>query len=58
MSSLMTDTAPDKRPAVPEAGVLDRVAARVRLRLEAEQASANRVGDGTHAASLACPRSV
>jgi hypothetical protein len=32
--------------------VLDRVAARVRQRLEAEQAATSRVGDGTHAASL------
>ncbi|MFJ9927243.1 MULTISPECIES: HaaA family cyclophane-containing RiPP peptide [Streptomyces] len=55
MSSLTTDTAPDKHPAVPEAGVLERVAARVRLRLETEQTSVDRVGDGTHAASLTWP---
>ncbi|MEU2683612.1 HaaA family cyclophane-containing RiPP peptide [Streptomyces hygroscopicus] len=36
--------------------VLARVAARVRQRLEAEQAATNRTGDGTHAASLIWPR--
>ncbi|MGW2700910.1 HaaA family cyclophane-containing RiPP peptide [Streptomyces sp. NPDC001340] len=35
--------------------VLDRVATRVRQRLEAEQAATNRVGDGSHAASLIWP---
>ncbi|MEU0804423.1 HaaA family cyclophane-containing RiPP peptide [Streptomyces sp. NPDC005970] len=35
--------------------VLDRVAVRVRQRLEAEQAATNRTGDGTHAASLIWP---
>lgn len=35
--------------------VLDRVAARVRQRLEAEEGAAGRVGDGTHAASLIWP---
>ncbi|MFE9066039.1 HaaA family cyclophane-containing RiPP peptide [Streptomyces violaceusniger] len=45
-------------PFSPEAqsnAVLDRVAARVRQRLEAEQAATNRTGDGTHAASLIWP---
>lgn len=32
--------------------VLDRIAARVRQRRAAEQAATNRVGDGSHAASL------
>ncbi|QLI99880.1 hypothetical protein HZZ00_02040 [Streptomyces sp. NEAU-sy36] len=58
MSSLTTDTAPDEHPAVPEARVLERVAARVRLRLEAEQTSADRAGDGAHAASLTWPWSL
>lgn len=35
--------------------VLDRIAARVQLRLAAEQAASNRVGDGSHAASLIWP---
>ncbi|MEV2216255.1 HaaA family cyclophane-containing RiPP peptide [Streptomyces sp. NPDC050997] len=35
--------------------VLDRVAARVRQRLAVEQAATNRVGDGSHAASLIWP---
>ncbi|MEU7054753.1 HaaA family cyclophane-containing RiPP peptide [Streptomyces sp. NPDC046197] len=35
--------------------VLDRVAARVQQRRAAEQAATNRVGDGTHAASLIWP---
>ena len=35
--------------------VLDRVAARVQQRKAAEQAATNRVGDGTHAASLIWP---
>ncbi|MET8248301.1 HaaA family cyclophane-containing RiPP peptide [Streptomyces sp. NPDC005202] len=35
--------------------VLDRVAARVQQRRVAEEASANRVGDGAHAASLIWP---
>ncbi|MEU0843838.1 HaaA family cyclophane-containing RiPP peptide [Streptomyces sp. NPDC005962] len=35
--------------------VLDRVADRVRQRLEAEQAATNSVGDGAHAASLIWP---
>ncbi|MFE9613715.1 HaaA family cyclophane-containing RiPP peptide [Streptomyces sp. NPDC006012] len=35
--------------------VLDRVAARVRQRLEAEEGATNRVGGGTHAASLIWP---
>ncbi|WP_328680744.1 HaaA family cyclophane-containing RiPP peptide [Streptomyces sp. NBC_00343] len=35
--------------------VLDRVAARVRQRQAAEQAATNRVGDGSHAASLIWP---
>lgn len=36
--------------------VLDRVAARVRRRLAAEEAATNRDGDGSHAASLILPR--
>ena len=35
--------------------VLDRVAARVRQRLAVEQAATNRIGDGSHAASLIWP---
>ncbi|WP_435241805.1 HaaA family cyclophane-containing RiPP peptide [Streptomyces cucumeris] len=35
--------------------VLDRIATRVRQRLEAEQAATNRNGDGAHAASLIWP---
>jgi hypothetical protein len=35
--------------------VLDRVAARVRQRLEAEEGATARVGDGAHAASLIWP---
>lgn len=35
--------------------VLDRVAARVRQRLAAEKAAANRSGDGSHAASIVWP---
>ncbi|MGW2961773.1 HaaA family cyclophane-containing RiPP peptide [Streptomyces sp. NPDC001220] len=35
--------------------VLDRVAARVQQRRVAEQATSNRVGDGSHAASLIWP---
>ncbi|WP_269859396.1 HaaA family cyclophane-containing RiPP peptide [Streptomyces sp. RPT161] len=44
-------------PAQPAQGtvVLDRVAARVRQRLAAEQAATNRVGDGAHAASIIWP---
>ncbi|MET7902599.1 HaaA family cyclophane-containing RiPP peptide [Streptomyces sp. NPDC005355] len=45
-------------PAEPTAGgtaVLDRVAARVRQRLEAEEGATSRVGDGAHAASLIWP---
>ncbi|MFG2583687.1 HaaA family cyclophane-containing RiPP peptide [Streptomyces malaysiensis] len=45
-------TAPEAAEGIP---VLDRVAARVRQRLEAEQAATNRVGDGSHAASLIWP---
>ncbi|MDX5564331.1 hypothetical protein PYK79_14670 [Streptomyces sp. ID05-04B] len=43
--------------AEPAAGtaVLDRVAARVRQRLEAEEGATSRVGDGAHAASLIWP---
>ncbi|MBP2052709.1 hypothetical protein J2Z21_005696 [Streptomyces griseochromogenes] len=42
-------------PTASGTAVLDRVAARVRQRLETEQAATNRVGDGTHAASLIWP---
>ena len=35
--------------------VLDRIAARVRQRQAVEQAATNRVGDGSHAASLIWP---
>ncbi|MEU8822783.1 HaaA family cyclophane-containing RiPP peptide [Streptomyces sp. NPDC048636] len=46
-------------PMVPEPTqgnlVLDRVAIRVRQRLETEQAATNRAGDGAHAASLIWP---
>ncbi|MER6566310.1 HaaA family cyclophane-containing RiPP peptide [Streptomyces sp. NPDC001093] len=42
-------------PVTGATAVLDRVAARVRQRLVAEQAPTNRVGDGAHAASLIWP---
>jgi hypothetical protein len=42
-------------PMVAGTAVLDRVAARVRQRLEAEEGATSRVGDGTHAASLIWP---
>lgn len=42
-------------PMVAGAAVLDRVAARVRQRLEAEEGATSRVGDGAHAASLIWP---
>ncbi|MGW1286433.1 HaaA family cyclophane-containing RiPP peptide [Streptomyces sp. NPDC001680] len=42
-------------PAAVGSAVLDRVAARVRQRLEAEEGATNRVGDGAHAASLIWP---
>ncbi|MFE0476995.1 HaaA family cyclophane-containing RiPP peptide [Streptomyces sp. NPDC058947] len=45
-------------PAEPTAAgtaVLDRVAARVRQRLEEEECATSRVGDGAHAASLIWP---
>jgi hypothetical protein len=44
-------------PAQPAQGtvVLDRIAARVRQRLAAEQAATNRTGDGSHAASIIWP---
>lgn len=42
-------------PTVAGTAVLDRVAARVRQRLEAEEGATARVGDGTHAASLIWP---
>jgi hypothetical protein len=35
--------------------VLDRIAARVQLRLAAEQPVSNAIGDGSHAASLIWP---
>ncbi|MFH8902487.1 HaaA family cyclophane-containing RiPP peptide [Streptomyces coeruleorubidus] len=42
-------------PMVVGTAVLDRVAARVRQRLEAEEGATSRVGDGAHAASLIWP---
>ncbi|GHB22397.1 MULTISPECIES: HaaA family cyclophane-containing RiPP peptide [Streptomyces] len=42
-------------PMVAGTAVLDRVAARVRQRLEAEEGATSRVGDGAHAASLIWP---
>ncbi|MFD0315592.1 HaaA family cyclophane-containing RiPP peptide [Streptomyces flavalbus] len=42
-------------PTVAGTAVLDRVAARVRQRLEAEESATARVGDGAHAASLIWP---
>ncbi|MFF9000305.1 HaaA family cyclophane-containing RiPP peptide [Streptomyces achromogenes] len=63
MSSPLSATAPQTiTPAGPASAdstpgtlVLDRVAARVRQRLEAEQGTAGQVGDGAHAASLMWP---
>ncbi|WP_338677594.1 HaaA family cyclophane-containing RiPP peptide [Streptomyces sp. SCSIO 30461] len=42
-------------PTAAGTAVLDRVAARVRQRLEAEEGATSRVGDGAHAASLIWP---
>ncbi|WP_128375302.1 HaaA family cyclophane-containing RiPP peptide [Streptomyces cavernae] len=42
-------------PTLVGTAVLDRVAARVRQRLEAEEGATGRVGDGAHAASLIWP---
>lgn len=42
-------------PTAAGTAVLDRVAARVRQRLEAEEGSTSRVGDGAHGASLIWP---
>ncbi|MEH0556485.1 MULTISPECIES: HaaA family cyclophane-containing RiPP peptide [Streptomyces] len=42
-------------PMAAGTAVLDRVAARVRQRLEAEEGATSRVGDGAHAASLIWP---
>lgn len=42
-------------PTAVGTAVLDRVAARVRQRLEAEEGATGRVGDGAHAASLIWP---
>ncbi|AVV41811.1 hypothetical protein C6376_10530 [Streptomyces sp. P3] len=42
-------------PTVAGTAVLDRVAFRVRQRLEAEEGATARVGDGAHAASLIWP---
>ena len=42
-------------PTLAGTAVLDRVAARVRQRLEAEEGATGRVGDGAHAASLIWP---
>ncbi|MFF9174473.1 HaaA family cyclophane-containing RiPP peptide [Streptomyces sp. NPDC014793] len=44
-----------KEPTAAGVAVLDRVAARVRQRLEAEEGATSRVGDGAHAASLIWP---
>ncbi|GGS15106.1 hypothetical protein GCM10010269_62880 [Streptomyces humidus] len=43
-------------PTAAGTAVLDRVAVRVRQRLEAEEDATARVGDGAHAASLIWPR--
>ncbi|MER6327775.1 HaaA family cyclophane-containing RiPP peptide [Streptomyces sp. NPDC014983] len=48
-------SAPSGEPAPPATTVLDRVAARVQQRLDAERSSAERFGDGAHAASLGLP---
>lgn len=45
-------------PTVVGTAVLDRVAARVRQRLETEEGAMGRVGDGAHAASLIWPWSL
>ncbi|WP_127355796.1 HaaA family cyclophane-containing RiPP peptide [Actinacidiphila soli] len=42
-------------PTMAGTAVLDRVAARVRQRLEAEEGATGRFGDGAHAASLIWP---
>ncbi|MFC4500743.1 MULTISPECIES: HaaA family cyclophane-containing RiPP peptide [Streptomyces] len=42
-------------PTAAGTAVLDRVAARVRQRLEAEEGATSRVGDGAHTASLIWP---
>ncbi|MFF0161672.1 HaaA family cyclophane-containing RiPP peptide [Streptomyces sp. NPDC005263] len=42
-------------PTAAGTAVLDRVAARVRQRLEVEEGATSRVGDGAHAASLIWP---
>ncbi|MFD5131263.1 MULTISPECIES: HaaA family cyclophane-containing RiPP peptide [Streptomyces] len=42
-------------PTAAGTAVLDRVAVRVRQRLEAEEGATARVGDGAHAASLIWP---
>ncbi|CAM5467270.1 HaaA family cyclophane-containing RiPP peptide [Streptomyces aurantiogriseus] len=42
-------------PTAVRTAVLDRVAARVRQRLEAEEGATGQVGDGAHAASLIWP---
>ncbi|MEU6512101.1 HaaA family cyclophane-containing RiPP peptide [Streptomyces sp. NPDC046942] len=44
-----------EEPTAAGTAVLDRVAARVRQRLEAEEGATGRVGDGAHAASLIWP---
>lgn len=52
----ITPVSPDSAEPTPAgAAVLDRVAARVRQRLEAEESATGRFGDGTHAASLIWP---
>ncbi|MEW1872038.1 HaaA family cyclophane-containing RiPP peptide [Streptomyces caelestis] len=64
MPSLMSVTEPrtitpvspaSTEPTAAGTAVLDRVAVRVRQRLEAEEGATARVGDGAHAASLIWP---
>ncbi|MGP3948542.1 HaaA family cyclophane-containing RiPP peptide [Streptomyces sp. 7N604] len=50
-----TPVGPASTDAAPGTAVLDRVAARVRQRLETEQSATSRVGDGSHAASIIWP---
>ena len=42
-------------PTAAGTAVLDRIAARVRQRLEAEEIATGQIGDGAHAASLIWP---
>ncbi|MFE2429393.1 HaaA family cyclophane-containing RiPP peptide [Streptomyces sp. NPDC059373] len=46
---------PATSQTAPGSAVLDRIAARVQLRLAAEQTVSNSSGDGSHAASLIWP---